>query len=40
MKECFAKLGCKQVPKFTVVIAGKRHHIRFFPEPGKGFFGP
>jgi eukaryotic translation initiation factor 2C len=36
MKECFKKLGCKTIPKFTVVIAGKRHHIRFFPEPGKG----
>ncbi|KAI0592915.1 eukaryotic translation initiation factor [Biscogniauxia sp. FL1348] len=22
------------VPKFTVVIATKRHHIRFFPKPG------
>jgi eukaryotic translation initiation factor 2C len=36
MKECFKKLGCKEVPKFTVVIAGKRHHIRFFPDVGKG----
>ncbi|KAF1920317.1 ribonuclease H-like domain-containing protein [Ampelomyces quisqualis] len=36
MKECFKKLGCKELPKFTVVIAGKRHHIRFFPETGKG----
>ncbi|KAF1946406.1 Piwi-domain-containing protein [Clathrospora elynae] len=36
MKECFKKLGCKELPKFTVVIAGKRHHIRFFPEAGKG----
>ncbi|KAH9862201.1 hypothetical protein IAQ61_010404 [Plenodomus lingam] len=36
MKECFKKLGCKVIPKFTVVIAGKRHHIRFFPDPGKG----
>ncbi|CAN9089423.1 unnamed protein product [Alternaria alternata] len=36
MKECFKKLGCKEIPKFTVVIAGKRHHIRFFPETGKG----
>ncbi|KAL1800152.1 hypothetical protein ACET3X_000494 [Alternaria dauci] len=34
MKECFKKLGCKEIPKFTVVIAGKRHHIRFFPEKG------
>ncbi|KAF2789751.1 Piwi-domain-containing protein [Melanomma pulvis-pyrius CBS 109.77] len=36
MKECFRKIGCKQIPKFTVVIAGKRHHIRFFPDKGKG----
>ncbi|KAF1843981.1 eukaryotic translation initiation factor 2C 2 [Cucurbitaria berberidis CBS 394.84] len=36
MKECFKKLGCKDMPKFTVVIAGKRHHIRFFPDAGKG----
>jgi eukaryotic translation initiation factor 2C len=36
MKECFKKLGCKELPKFTVVIAGKRHHIRFFPDAGKG----
>jgi eukaryotic translation initiation factor 2C len=34
MKECFKKLGCKEIPKFTVVIAGKRHHIRFFPDVG------
>jgi eukaryotic translation initiation factor 2C len=34
MKECFRKLGAKTCPKFTVVIAGKRHHIRFFPEKG------
>ncbi len=34
MKECFLKLGVKECPKFTVVIAGKRHHIRFFPEQG------
>jgi eukaryotic translation initiation factor 2C len=36
MKETFRKLGAKQVPKFTVIIAGKRHHIRFFPDQGKG----
>ncbi len=36
LKEVFIKLGCKVPPKFTVVIAGKRHHIRFFPETGKG----
>ncbi|KAF2871011.1 eukaryotic translation initiation factor 2C 2 [Massariosphaeria phaeospora] len=36
MKEAFKKIGCKEMPKFTVVIAGKRHHIRFFPDAGKG----
>lgn len=34
MKACFKKMGCKTVPPFAVVIAGKRHHIRFFPEHG------
>jgi eukaryotic translation initiation factor 2C len=34
MKEAFVKIGCKTIPKFTVVIAGKRHHIRFFPDKG------
>ncbi|QPH10460.1 hypothetical protein C2857_001778 [Epichloe festucae Fl1] len=24
------------LPKFTVIVATKRHHIRFFPEKGKG----
>ncbi|KAF2747569.1 Piwi-domain-containing protein [Sporormia fimetaria CBS 119925] len=36
IKDCFAKLGValEKIPKFTVVIAGKRHHIRFFPQKG------
>ena len=34
MKDAFMRLGCKEIPLFTVVIAGKRHHIRFFPEKG------
>ncbi|KAF1977039.1 eukaryotic translation initiation factor 2C 2 [Bimuria novae-zelandiae CBS 107.79] len=34
MKNVFAKLGCKTAPKFCVLIAGKRHHIRFFPQQG------
>lgn len=33
MKQYFSQLG-GAVPKFTVVIAGKRHHIRFFPDKG------
>jgi eukaryotic translation initiation factor 2C len=36
MKETFKLQGCVEMPKFTVVIAGKRHHIRFFPDAGKG----
>jgi len=36
MKECFRKVGCKTIPQFTVVIAGKRHHVRFFPAQGAG----
>lgn len=27
---------CGQVPKFTVIIATKRHHIRFFPDGSSG----
>jgi eukaryotic translation initiation factor 2C len=34
MKAVFAKLGCKTAPDFCVMIAGKRHHIRFFPDQG------
>ncbi|KAF2444106.1 eukaryotic translation initiation factor 2C 2 [Karstenula rhodostoma CBS 690.94] len=34
MKTVFAKLGCKTSPDFCVMIAGKRHHIRFFPDQG------
>jgi eukaryotic translation initiation factor 2C len=36
MRAVFSLIGCKEIPKFTVVIAGKRHHIRFFPEQGHG----
>ncbi|ERT02738.1 hypothetical protein HMPREF1624_01039 [Sporothrix schenckii ATCC 58251] len=32
LKEIFQK-RCGRVPKFTVIVATKRHHIRFFPEP-------
>ncbi|KAK1757283.1 Piwi domain-containing protein [Echria macrotheca] len=28
------KEACGTVPKFTVIVATKRHHIRFFPERG------
>lgn len=34
MKNVFHKLGCSKAPSFCVMIAGKRHHIRFFPEQG------
>ena len=34
MRLAFSRLGVKELPAFTVVIAGKRHHIRFFPEKG------
>ncbi|KAI5204824.1 Piwi-domain-containing protein [Aureobasidium subglaciale] len=32
MKKAFAKVNV--VPKFLVVIASKRHHVRFFPQSG------
>lgn len=34
MREEFAMGREELVPKFTVVVAEKRHHIRFFPPPG------
>ncbi|KAF3005095.1 hypothetical protein E8E13_009910 [Curvularia kusanoi] len=33
MKAFFAQFN-GDMPKFTVLIAGKRHHVRFFPEKG------
>ncbi|KAF2194230.1 hypothetical protein K469DRAFT_689260 [Zopfia rhizophila CBS 207.26] len=32
IKEFFRKISCKTVPKFTVVIVGKRYYICFFPD--------
>ncbi|OTB02018.1 hypothetical protein M426DRAFT_25033 [Hypoxylon sp. CI-4A] len=32
MKRIFRDAGCANV-KFTVIIATKRHHVRFFPKP-------
>ncbi|CAI6339047.1 unnamed protein product [Periconia digitata] len=34
MKKAFKALGARDCPKFIVMIAGKRHHIRFFPQKG------
>ncbi|KAI4596997.1 hypothetical protein KJ359_004907 [Pestalotiopsis sp. 9143b] len=33
MKRMFRDEGM-QIPRFTVIVATKRHHIRFFPKPG------
>ncbi|PVH96601.1 Piwi-domain-containing protein [Periconia macrospinosa] len=34
MKKAFMRAGAHEPPKFTVMIAGKRHHVRFFPQKG------
>ncbi|KAI1385411.1 Piwi-domain-containing protein [Hypoxylon trugodes] len=34
MKRVFREQSGGSVPKFTVIIATKRHHVRFFPKPG------
>ncbi|OCL04728.1 Piwi-domain-containing protein [Glonium stellatum] len=36
MKATLKELAPRADPKFTVVIAGKRHHIRFFPKGSAG----
>ncbi|KAI2616817.1 Piwi-domain-containing protein [Hypoxylon sp. NC1633] len=33
MRRIFRECGCGE-PKFTVIIATKRHHVRFFPKQG------
>ncbi|KAI1456275.1 Piwi-domain-containing protein [Annulohypoxylon moriforme] len=33
MKRILKDAGCGE-PRFTVIIATKRHHVRFFPKPG------
>ncbi|CAK7272864.1 Protein argonaute [Sporothrix epigloea] len=35
LKKIFER-RCGRVPKFTVIVATKRHHIRFFPEGNSG----
>lgn len=33
----YSSAACKELninPKITVIIVGKRHHVRFFPSPG------
>ncbi|KAM0324838.1 hypothetical protein ACHAQA_007804 [Verticillium albo-atrum] len=36
IKAYFREKYQNMVPKFTVIVATKRHHIRFFPARGKG----
>lgn len=36
IKNLFKKFNAKHQAKFVVIIASKRHHVRFFPEGGKG----
>ncbi|KAI0195050.1 Piwi domain-containing protein [Astrocystis sublimbata] len=38
IRRCFKESGAKQ-PKFTVIIATKRHHVRFFPKPNDSSTG-
>lgn len=36
IKAACAALNLPVVPKLTVVVVGKRHHVRFFPQQGQG----
>ncbi|KAI0475142.1 eukaryotic translation initiation factor [Xylariaceae sp. FL0804] len=34
IRRIFREGGAPKPPRFTVIVATKRHHIRFFPKPG------
>ena len=36
LKAYFKSINPSKVPKFLVIIASKRHHVRFFPPQGQG----
>jgi len=35
IKAACQKLGINPMPKITVIVVGKRHHVRFFPHPNQ-----